>query len=223
MKDCVIIIPIYHPDGKWNECLRMLKRQRDVDFDLYLIDSGSERARYEKDLEGLSYHIEKTTPEAFDHGGTREAARVACADYPFLVYMTQDAIPSDEHAIRNLLQVFEDPDVAAAYGRQLPHKDATHQAACARAFNYPEKSRKKTWADAKELGLKVSFISDTFAAYRPEGAGRNRRISPARHPGRRYLCGGQAHPGGLCQLLLRRGEGVPLSQLHHRGRIPAVL
>ena len=168
MKDCVIIIPIYHPDGKWNACLRMLRKQEDVDFDLYIIDSGSERARYEKDLEGLSYHIEKTTPEEFDHGGTREAARVACAGYPLLVYMTQDAIPADEHAIRNLLQVFEDPDVACAYGRQLPHKDATHQAACARAFNYPEKSRKKTWADAKELGLKVSSISDTFAAYRAE-------------------------------------------------------
>ena len=168
MKDCVIIIPIYHPDWKWNECLRMLKKQKGVDFDLYIIDSGSVRVSYEKDLEGLSYHIEKTTPKEFDHGGTREAARVACGNYPLLVYMTQDAIPADEYTIRNLLQAFKDPEVAAAYGRQLPHKDATLLAARARAFNYPAKSRKKTLKDAKALGIKVSFISDTFAAYRPE-------------------------------------------------------
>ncbi len=168
MKDCIIIIPIYHPDWKWNECLQMLKKQKEVDFDLYIIDSGSERASYEKDLEGLSYRIEKTTPQEFDHGGTREAARVACRDYPLLVYMTQDAIPADEWTIKNLLQAFQNPEVGAAYGRQLPHRDATLLAARARAFNYPDKSRKKTLADAKELGIKVSFISDTFAAYRPK-------------------------------------------------------
>ncbi len=168
MKDCVIIIPIYHPDWKWNECLQMLKKQKDVDFDLYVIDSGSELAAYEKDLEGLSYHIEKTSPKEFNHGGTREAARVSCRDYPFLVYMTQDAIPADEWAIRNLLNTFRDPEVGAAYGRQLPHWDATLLAARARAFNYPAESRKKTLADAKKLGIKAAFISDTFAAYRPE-------------------------------------------------------
>lgn len=40
--DCVLIIPIYHPDRKWNECLRMLKKQKDVHFDVYIVDSGSD-------------------------------------------------------------------------------------------------------------------------------------------------------------------------------------
>ena len=168
LKDCVIIIPIYHPDRKWNECLRMLKKQKGVEFDLYIVDSGSQLPDYEKDLEGLPYHIEKTTPQEFNHGGTREAARLACASYPILVYMTQDAIPADEDAIRNLIGTFRDPRVAAAYGRQLPHRDATLLAARARAFNYPAESRKKMMADAKELGIKTAFISDTFAAYRAE-------------------------------------------------------
>ncbi len=168
MKDCVIIIPIYHPDWKWNECLQMLKKQEGIDFDLYIIDSGSQFSDYEKDLEGLSYHIEKTTPQEFNHGGTREAARSACVSYPVLVYMTQDAILADKDAIRNLVDVFRDPQVGAAYGRQLPHRDATLLAARARAFNYPEESKKKTLADAGEIGIKVAFISDTFAAYRAE-------------------------------------------------------
>lgn len=168
MKDCVIIVPIYHPDEKWNECLRMLKEQRGVDFDLYIVDSGTNFSDYEKDLEGLSYRIEKTTPREFNHGGTREAARQACASYPILVYMTQDAIPADADAIRNLIATFRDPQVGAAYGRQLPHRDATLLAARARVFNYPEESRKKTMDDAKALGIKTVFISDTFAAYRAD-------------------------------------------------------
>lgn len=168
MKDCVVIVPIYRPDRKWNECLRMLREQEGVDFDLYIIDSGSRFEDYKEDLEGLSYHIEKTTPREFNHGGTREAARLACAGYPILVYMTQDAIPADAHAIGNLIQVFRDPQVGCAYGRQLPHRDATVSASRARTFNYPAESKKKTLADGEKMGIKVPFISDTFAAYRPE-------------------------------------------------------
>lgn len=71
-----------------------------------------------------------------------------CAGYPFLVYMTQDAKLADEYTIRNLLDVFDDPQVGCAYGRQLPHKDATVLAARARAFNYPSESRVKKLEDA---------------------------------------------------------------------------
>lgn len=57
--------------------------------------------------------------------------------------MTQDAKLVDEYTIRNLLDAFDDPKVGCAYGRQLPHEDATILAACARAFNYPSESRVK--------------------------------------------------------------------------------
>ena len=163
--DCVLIIPIYHPDRKWNECLRMLKKQKDVHFDVYIVDSGSDMKTYKKDLAGLSYEMVKTTPDQFNHGRTRQEAAEACADYPFLVYMTQDAIPADEYTIRNLLDAFDDTKVGCAYGRQLPHKDATVLAARARAFNYPAESRVKKLEDVSQLGIKVPFISDTFAAY----------------------------------------------------------
>ena len=82
--------------------------------------------------------------------------------------MTQDAILADENAIRELIDTFSDPKVGCAYGRQLPHKDADIFAARTRLFNYPPQSRVKSLADVKELGIKVSFISDSFAAYRRE-------------------------------------------------------
>ena len=164
--DCAIIIPIYQPDYKWNECLKMLKKQKNITFDVYVADSGSDKRNYRNDIIGLNYTFIKTTPESFNHGRTRQEAAEACKHYPILVYMTQDAIPKDEYAISHLVKAFENSQVGCAYGRQLPHKDATILAARARAFNYPPQSRVKSLQDADELGIKVSFISDTFAAYR---------------------------------------------------------
>ncbi|WP_306538212.1 glycosyltransferase family 2 protein [Megasphaera sp.] len=168
LKKSVVIIPIYRPDDKFKKLLAMLRQQKEVYFDVYIVDSGSHAEDYLNELDGLSYTIVKTTPQDFNHGGTRQAAAEACKDYQYLIYMTQDAIPVNEFTLHNLLKAFENPKVGCAYGRQLPHKDATILAARARAFNYPPESRLKGIADAPELGIKVSFISDTFAAYRPE-------------------------------------------------------
>jgi rhamnosyltransferase len=56
--------------------------------------------------------------------------------------------------------------VACAYGRQLPHADASPVAAHARLFNYPDVSRSVSLADKSHLGLKACFMSNSFAAYR---------------------------------------------------------
>ena len=168
LKKSVVIIPIYRPDDKFKELLSMLKQQKEASFDVYIVDSGSRAEDYLNELDGLSYTIVKTTPQNFNHGGTRQAAAEACKDYQYLIYMTQDAIPVNEFTLHNLLKAFENPKVGCAYGRQLPHENATILAARARAFNYPAESRLKGTADTPELGIKVSFISDTFAAYRPD-------------------------------------------------------
>lgn len=166
VKQAVVIIPIYHPDQKFGKLLDMLKQQEGIDFDVYIIDSGSVYTQYEKYLDGLSCKIVKTTPQAFNHGNTRQQAAEACAIYSFLIYMTQDAVPANIHALKNLIQVFRDKSVGCAYGRQLPNADAGILGAHARLFNYPAKSQIKTLADSKKLGIKAAFISDTFAAYR---------------------------------------------------------
>lgn len=166
-KDCVVIIPIYHPDDKFNQLLQKLREQKDVSFDVYIVDSGSDSSTYQEELKDLSYKIVKTTPQEFNHGGTRRKAAEACSEYPYLVYMTQDAVPANENSLAHLLAVFQkDKRVGCAYGRQLPNPDASILSAHARLFNYPAKSRIKQFYDAKELGIKTAFISDTFAAYR---------------------------------------------------------
>ena len=54
----------------------------------------------------------------------------------------------------------------APYGRQVPHDGASIYAAVDREFNYPAVSRIKSMADSRELGIKTTFLSDSFAAYR---------------------------------------------------------
>lgn len=160
-----VIIPIYHPDWKWAALLDMLQKQEGVSFDTYIIDSGSDK-KWMTHLGNLKYRVKNITPREFNHGGTRQMAAEECADADILVYLTQDAILADRKAIANLVKVFDDPLVGCAYGRQLPHKDASVLAAHARLFNYPAKSMVKQLSDAPRLGIKVAFISNSFAAYR---------------------------------------------------------
>lgn len=168
-KKVAVIIPIYYPDIKFNLLLRRLREQKDIDFDLYIVDSGSNLNDYESDLEGLSFNIQKTSPKDFNHGGTRQKAAERCREYPLLIYMTQDAIPANNYALAHLIASFgQNAKIGCAYGRQLPNPDASITAAHARLFNYPAQSQMKALKDVKKLGIKVAFLSDTFAAYRNE-------------------------------------------------------
>jgi rhamnosyltransferase len=64
------------------------------------------------------------------------------------------------------LAVFEDPLVAAAYGRQLPRAGAEAIESHARDFNYPASSDVRGLVSRERLGFKAIFISNSFSAYR---------------------------------------------------------
>lgn len=166
IKKTIIIIPIYNPDNKFIQLLTMLKKQEFVEFDLYIIQTGQCRLDYKQYLDGFSHIVKCIKPEEFNHGRTRRLAALDCRDYEFLVYMTQDAVPANEFSIWNLLKCFNDSKVGCCFGRQVPNKDATPLAAFAREFNYPKESCIMDIHDVKQYGIKTSFLSDTFAAYR---------------------------------------------------------
>ncbi|MCC8066255.1 MAG: glycosyltransferase [Clostridiales bacterium] len=101
----------------------------------------------------------------FDHGGTRHMA-ASMLDGEWILFMTQDAVPANKYLIENLLHPFENPQVCAAYARQLPRKDCSLAERYSRSFNYPSRSRIKTAADLQELGIKTYFCSNVCAMYR---------------------------------------------------------
>jgi rhamnosyltransferase len=158
-----VIIPTRDAAEQIHGLLQALKSQT-VPCEIIIVDSSSpdNTAGIARSLGAEVVVIKR---EAFDHGGTRTlAARKAKGD--ILICMTQDAMPSDEHAIENLLAPFRDRTVAAAYGRQLPYPGASPFGAHVRLFNYPEVSCVRSIGDKETYKIRTIFLSNSFAAYR---------------------------------------------------------
>ena len=141
-----VLIPVYRPDGKLTELLKRLKTQNYPIHRVILMNT--EEKHFPAQLTGIwdrveVYHLAK---EEFDHGGTRDrGVRMSTAD--LVVCMTQDAMPADETLIEELVKPFDDPEVWAAYARQLPNEDCREVEKYTRSFNYPEQSMVKTKED----------------------------------------------------------------------------
>ena len=162
-----VLIPVYRPDGKLTELLKRLKMQNYPIHRVILMNT--EEKHFPAELTGIwdrveVYHLAK---EEFDHGGTRDrGVRMSTAD--LVVCMTQDAMPADETLIEELVKPFNDPEVWAAYARQLPNEDCREVEKYTRSFNYPEQSMVKTKEDLDRLGIKTFFCSNVCAAWRRE-------------------------------------------------------
>lgn len=161
-----VIIPTYRPDKKLDHNLKMLKKQT-LQPDKILLINTEESLFTSKVFDTLPQgeiiHIKKSE---FDHGGTRNRAAAMC-DCDYIVLLTQDAIPADEHLIENLIQPFlEDEEVCAAYGRQMADWKDNPVEAYTRIFNYPKESRIKSKEDLSTLGIKTFFCSNVCSAYR---------------------------------------------------------
>jgi rhamnosyltransferase len=102
----------------------------------------------------------------FDHGRTRQQALEHLGDLDVVIYLTQDAIPESPSSFAALLAAFDDPHVAIAYGRQLPRQDASAIEAHARLFNYPDRAAIDSEATLASRGVRATFCSNSFAAYR---------------------------------------------------------
>lgn len=159
-----VIIPTYRPDESFRTLLERLEKQT-YPVGHILIINTEEQYWKESLIEGISKAEVFQIPKSeFDHGATRDmGAGFSNAD--ILLYMTQDAIPYDEHLVENLVAALEQPMVKAAYARQLPKPDCNIPEGCVRSFNYPDESAVHTFEDLETLGIKTFFCSNVCAAY----------------------------------------------------------
>ncbi|MBE0598080.1 MAG: glycosyltransferase family 2 protein [Desulfuromonadales bacterium] len=140
-----------------------LQAQKVPLHDILLLDSAADPVRAD---EWPCGRIRRIHPGTFDHGGTRRQALRFLGDADLIVFLTQDALPTESDSIGNLIAEFANPSVGVAFGRQLPRPEASPMEAHPRLFNYPAYSRVKSSADIPRLGIKTAFISNSFAAYR---------------------------------------------------------
>lgn len=160
-----LIVLTRNPGAYWPAWVSALQRQQAFVRGVLVDSASTDGTDFSSLPANWTWHC--IAPEDFNHGGTRNLALVHLpAGTDVVVFMTQDALLAEPHALSRLVSVFADPAVACAYGRQLPHSDASPVAAHARLFNYPDVSRSVSLADKSHLGLKACFMSNSFAAYR---------------------------------------------------------
>ena len=164
-----VVIPTYKPGKKFSRLLKMLQRQT-WPVGKIIVMNTEKSFWNEHGFEGIkNLEVRHLTKEEFDHGETRNRGmRFSRAD--IVVFMTDDAVPADEHLIEALVKAFEQrgPEgeaVIMAYARQLPDKDCPLAERYTRSFNYPEESCVKTRADLEQMGIKTFFASNVCCAY----------------------------------------------------------
>ncbi|BBA36240.1 family 2 glycosyl transferase [Methylocaldum marinum] len=160
-----LIVPTLNAGALWPSWLTAFERQTRRPDRLLVIDSSSDDDTVAL-ARSYGFGVHVIAKADFNHGGTRQLGIGLLHDAEIIVFMTQDALLAGPDAIERLLEAFADERVGAAYGRQLPHRDAKPIGAHARLFNYPPQSRVRSLEDRRQLGIKTAFISNSFAAYR---------------------------------------------------------
>jgi rhamnosyltransferase len=159
-----LVIPTLNAGARWILCLDAIKSQSMQPQRLLVVDSES-IDRTTAIAHSAGFEIVRITRSQFNHGGTRQWAVEYLSDCNIIVFLTQDAIAAARDTLAEIVHCFDDPTVAVAYGRQLPHLGATPIESHARIFNYGPQTLKKNTAAAKHLGTKAFFCSNSFAAY----------------------------------------------------------
>lgn len=160
-----VIIPTYKPDEKVVMLLQRLLKQTYPINEIHIVDT--ETGIFPEKIYSLSEKIKvtKVTKAEFDHGGTRaKAADMSSAE--ILVFMTQDAMPLNDHVLEKLMLPFENEKVAAVYARQVADSSCGVIEQYTRQFNYPSEGMVKSYEDIARLGIKAYFCSNVCAAYR---------------------------------------------------------
>jgi len=160
-----LLIPTYNGGERWRQVLAAIDEQQYPFYQKIIVDSGS--ADHTIDLAVThGFRVITIDQKEFNHGGTRQLLAERATGADLLIFLTQDAIPASPDSIQKLLEAFHDPVVGLSYGRQLPHEHAKAMEAHLRLYNYQEQSQLKTFEDKDQLGFKVFFCSNSFAAYR---------------------------------------------------------
>ncbi|WP_460193595.1 glycosyltransferase family 2 protein [Thermosynechococcus sp. FA-CM-4201] len=160
-----LTIPTRNAGDLWKLVLQSIDQQQ-ISLDIKLLIDTTSTDQTIKLARNYGFTVISILPHEFNHGRTRSFALDYIGNADIVIFMTQDAILAEPTALQKLISSFDDPSVAVAYGRQLPHENATIFARHLRLFNYPEYSRIISREDIPRLGIRAPFCSNSFAAYR---------------------------------------------------------
>jgi rhamnosyltransferase len=158
-----VVIPVKNGGTDLVRCLEAIARQRIAkDVEVIVVDSGSsdrspERARR------LGALVHSVPPEEFHHGRTRNLA-VELARGETLVFTSQDAFAASDDWLELLVAPLERDGVAGAYGRQLPHDDASPPERYFLDFLYGPEPRVQALGQDDGLTFETTLFSNVTSA-----------------------------------------------------------
>ena len=163
-----VIIPVKDGGDDLRRCLDGIAGQSiDQPVELLVIDDNSRDGSREL-ARSQGARVLEVGPSEFLHGATRNrAAQEAKGDV--LVFTSQDAYPADEHWLARLVASLDpDESLAGAYGRQIPHEDATPPERFFLDFLYGPEPRLQRAAAPVELSMRTTLFSNVNSAIRRE-------------------------------------------------------
>lgn len=161
---CSVIIPTKNAGTALGSLLQSLWRQEAPPNEILVVDSSSQDDTVSV-AKANGARIIQISPDAFDHGGTRNFA-VRNTDSDFVIFFTQDALPVDEKCILHLLVPMDDFRIAACSGRQVASMGARPYEKLVRQYRYPPICRFWTKEQIPKLGIHSYHLSNVCAAYR---------------------------------------------------------
>jgi rhamnosyltransferase len=161
-----VIIPTLKAGASIGNLLSSLGSQDIKPSEITVIDSSSDDDTVDiaKSFGAKTIVIPRS---AFNHGKTRNIAAME-AKGDILVFMTQDALPSDNTLLSKLTAPLKKSGIAATFGRHIPGADASPLEVFLRHFNYPDKGSVKGFDDIKKYGIKTFFSSNVCSAMKKE-------------------------------------------------------
>lgn len=161
-----VIIPTLNAGEQLERLLQMLGKQTVVPDEILVVDSQSTDHTAET-ARKAGVQVVSVERSEFDHGATRDMALHRTTG-DIVVFMTQDALPTDEHLLEHLIAPMNDSQVAACVARQIAYPDARPYEKAVRAHNYPDEELVWSAEDVASLGVRAFRVSDVCAAYRRE-------------------------------------------------------
>lgn len=119
-----VVIPVKNGGELLGRVLDAVLAQRTPwPFELLVIDSGSRDGSQQR-VKDRGIRLHEIPPREFGHGRTRNLG-AALTTGEFIVYLTHDALPADEHWLARLVAAAElSEDTAGAFGRHFAYPES---------------------------------------------------------------------------------------------------
>jgi rhamnosyltransferase len=160
-----VVIPVKDGGADLARCLDAIGRQQtDSRVEVVVVDSGSSDESVEI-ARSREAHVHEIPPSEFGHGRTRNLG-ASLAEGDILVFTSQDAYAADERWLARLVEPLAGESVAGAYGRQLPHADATPPERYFLDFLYGPEPRVQRLEAHGEPSFEQTLFSNVCSAMR---------------------------------------------------------